>query len=298
MELKRIDGQVQLQDGRSLGYSEFGDPKGFPIINNHGGLLCRLDISPADEIARELGVRIISPDRPGLGRSDPLFGRTLFNWADDISQLTDRLDLEQFGVIGWSMGGQYALACAYHLADRVVAAAVVAAAVPLDNSGSFEALNKLDQSLTLLSQHAPEAAKAIFFSIGELAEYAPQTWNTIMLRSTISNDAEAIRNQPLPGIAGFAVPALLHARGMVEEYRTWIKPWGFTFEQIRCPVMVWQGDADELVPKQWAEEMAQRIPRARLHMIAGEGHLLPYNHYKDILYELIQESASQNDSKG
>jgi hypothetical protein len=88
--------------------------------------------------------------------------------------------------------------------------------------------------------------------MGELAERSPQTWNTIMLRSTAPIDAEAIRRQPLPGVAGFAAPSLLHAKGMVEEYRTWIKPWGFTFEQIPCRVMVWQGDADELVPKQWA----------------------------------------------
>jgi pimeloyl-ACP methyl ester carboxylesterase len=289
--MERIDRQIQLHDGRKLGYSEFGDPFGFPIINNHGGLVCRLDISPADEIAKELGVRIISPDRPGIGLSDPKVERTLLSWADDIKQLADQLELEQFGVIGWSMGGQYALTCAYQLTDRVTSAAIIAGAVPLDSSSSFEALNKLDQRLTRLSQHEPKIAEAIFFSMGELAERSPQTWNTIMLRSTAPIDAEAIRRQPLPGVAGFAAPALLHAKGMVEEYRTWIKPWGFTFEQIPCRVMVWQGDADELVPKQWAEEMARRIPHARLHMIAGEGHLLPYNHYKDILRELLQESG-------
>lgn len=289
--MERIDKQVQLHDGRKLGYSEFGDPFGFPVINNHGGLVSRLDITPADEIAKELGVRIISPDRPGLGLSDPKVGRTMLDWADDVKQLADQLELKQFGVIGWSMGGQYALACSYQLADRVAAAAVMAGAVPLDSPGSFEALNKLDQRFTRLSQHAPKAAEAIFVSMGELAEHSPQTWNTIMLRSTVPIDAEAIRRQPLPGVAGFAAPALLHAKGMVEEYRAWVKPWGFTFEQIHCPVMVWQGDVDELVPKQWAEEMARRLPHARLHLIAGEGHLLPYNHYKDILSELIQESG-------
>jgi hypothetical protein len=44
-------------------------------------------------------------------------------------------------------------------------------------------------------------------------------------------DSEAICCQPLPGFAGFAAPALLHAKGMVEDYRAWVKPWGFTFEQ-------------------------------------------------------------------
>lgn len=289
--MERIDRQVQLQDGRKLGYSEFGDPKGFPVINNHGGLVCRLDISPADEIAKELGVRIISPDRPGIGLSDPKVERTILDWTDDVRQLADQLRLRQFGVIGWSMGGQYALACAYQLTDRVTAAAIIASAVPLDRSSSFEALNKLDQRLTRLSQHEPKMAEAIFFSMGELAERAPQTWNMLMSRATVPIDAEVMSRLPSTGVAGFAAPALLHAKGMVEEYRTWIKPWGFTFEQIHCPVMVWQGDADELVPKQWAKEMVKRIPRAHLRMIVGEGHLLPYNHYKDILSELIQESG-------
>src|SRR5512138_342902 len=103
--MERIDRQIQLHDGRKLGYSEFGDPFGFPIINNHGGLVCRLDISPADEIAKELGVRIISPDRPGIGLSDLKVERTLLDWTDDVRHLADQLRLRQFGVIGWSMGG-------------------------------------------------------------------------------------------------------------------------------------------------------------------------------------------------
>ena len=220
-------------------------------------------------------------------KSDARFsiGRTISNNSGD------QLDLKQFGVTGWSMGGQYALACAQHLSDSVAAAAIMAGAVPLDSFDSFDELNKLDQCLIRLSEHVPKAAEAIFFSMGKLAEHAPQTWNTIMLRSTVQIDSEAIRRQPLPGVAGFAAPALLNAKGMVEEYRVWVKPWGFSFEQIHCPVMVWQGDADELVPKQWAEEMARRITHARLHLIVGEGHLLPYNNYRDILSELILESG-------
>ena len=75
--MKRINNQVELDDGRKLGYSEFGDLNGFPVINNHGGCLCRLDIEPADDISKELGIRIISPDRPGIGLSDPKADRGL-----------------------------------------------------------------------------------------------------------------------------------------------------------------------------------------------------------------------------
>ena len=61
---------VRLPDGRALAFQEFGDPSGFPILNCHGGLLCRLDIEPAAATAAELGLRIVSPDRPGIGPSD------------------------------------------------------------------------------------------------------------------------------------------------------------------------------------------------------------------------------------
>ncbi len=104
-----MDQHITLSDGRALSYREFGAPDGFPIINNHGGLVCGLDISPAHEIARELGIRIISPDRPGIGKSSAKSGRTLLDWASDVRELADTLKLGRFGIVGWSMGGQYAL---------------------------------------------------------------------------------------------------------------------------------------------------------------------------------------------
>ena len=75
---------VQLSDGRALCFAQYGAPDGFPVINAHGGLACRLDVAAADSISREAGVRLISPDRPGIGGSDPKPGRTILDWADDI----------------------------------------------------------------------------------------------------------------------------------------------------------------------------------------------------------------------
>jgi pimeloyl-ACP methyl ester carboxylesterase len=66
-----------MRDGRRLGYVEYGDPAGFAVVNCHGGLACRLDVAAADGIAREAAIRLISPDRPGVGLSDPKPGRTV-----------------------------------------------------------------------------------------------------------------------------------------------------------------------------------------------------------------------------
>jgi len=85
----RVDDLLALPDGRSLAYAEFGDPDGRPVLFFHA--------TP--------GVRLIAPDRPGVGRSTPQPHRRLLDWPDDVRHLADALGLERFAVVGFSNGG-------------------------------------------------------------------------------------------------------------------------------------------------------------------------------------------------
>lgn len=275
--------KITLRDGRILGLREFGAPDGFPVINNHGGLVCGLDIAPAHQAALKLGFRILSPDRPGLCDSDLLPGRTLQDWASNVSDLADELHLSHFGVLGWSMGGQYAFACAYYLADRVTATCVIAGCLPLDDPKNYSGLNPMDRHLTDMALTHPQNASLAFKAMGEIAQHTPALWNTLSARGLSPKDAETLYQLPPPGLAYMAAPALSSADGMVEEYRAWVRPWGFTPEQIRGKVSLWQGGQDHLVPQTWSEEFARRVPNAGLNFLAEEGHLLAFNHYLEIL---------------
>jgi pimeloyl-ACP methyl ester carboxylesterase len=148
------EGSVDVSDERALGYREFGDPNGQPVVTCHGGLVCSLDVAPFHDAARELGVRIISPDRPGIALSDPASGRTTADWADDVCALIDALGVARTAVLGWSMGGQYALACAARIEDRVTRTVVIAGAVPLDDDTAFAELNSMDRRFTHHRAHA------------------------------------------------------------------------------------------------------------------------------------------------
>lgn len=107
------DDVIEVGDGRRLGYATFGDPDGAPVLNCHGGLVSRTDVAPSDAVARELGLRIISPDRPGIGLTDRLPGHGIGDWArTDVAALVDHLGLDRFSVMGWSAGGPHALAVA------------------------------------------------------------------------------------------------------------------------------------------------------------------------------------------
>lgn len=71
------------------------------------------------DVAVDYGYRIIAPNRPGFGKSDPQPGRRLLDWPADVTQLADAIGLATFGVIGMSGGGPFSLACANAIPQRL-----------------------------------------------------------------------------------------------------------------------------------------------------------------------------------
>jgi pimeloyl-ACP methyl ester carboxylesterase len=109
-------------------------------VNAHGGLACRLDVAAAAPVALDAGVRVISPDHPGIGLSDPAPGRTVLDWAADVDELMNQLAVYSFTAMGWSMGGPYAAAIGYALCPRVTRNAIIAGALPLTDRAVFAQL--------------------------------------------------------------------------------------------------------------------------------------------------------------
>lgn len=280
------DRTLTLPDGRTLGVREYGDPDGRPVVNCHGGLVCGLDVAGLDDPARVLGLRLISPDRPGLAASNAAPGRTTADWAGDVAALLDGLAIERTAVFGWSMGGQYALACAALLPERVTRTVVVAGALPLDDAATFAELNAMDRRFTRLALHHPDLARATFATLGEVARHSPEVWAHLTERSAVPEEGAALEALADPGIAHAAAVALAEGHGMVEEYRAWVRPWGFAPEDVAGEVVIWQGEADELVPAAWGARLAARIPGARLVSRPGAGHFVTYAHPDEVLADL------------
>nr|XP_028948885.1 uncharacterized protein LOC103433287 [Malus domestica] len=109
-----IGSRIKLRDGRHLAYKEHGVPKDnaqHKIVYVHGIDNCRHDAVVAEamspETVKDLGIYVVTFDRPGYGESDPNPKRTVKSMATDIEELADQLGLgHRFYVIGFSMGGQ------------------------------------------------------------------------------------------------------------------------------------------------------------------------------------------------
>ena len=85
------------------------------VIHNHGGPSSRLEGRLLANGATSNGLRLVSVDRPGIGRSTPQKDRSYESWANDLLTIADALGYQEFGVSGWSEGGPWPLAAAAYL---------------------------------------------------------------------------------------------------------------------------------------------------------------------------------------
>lgn len=205
------------------------------------------------------------------------------DWPEDVRELVDALGIDRFAVLGWSAGGAYAAACAYRLPERVSAVALVASVIPGDWPGMSEQINKLDRVLMRLSGRAA-GAQAVLWTMRAGARSAPSAFG----RSSARRVASRADDDPAAAslLAATAAEGLRNPGGVVDDYRVMRAPWGFDPASIERPVTIWQGREDRLVPPQWAQRLAERIPTTDVNLCPDEGHLLSRDRYREILTAL------------
>jgi pimeloyl-ACP methyl ester carboxylesterase len=175
---------VTLPDGRRLGYAVYGDPGGAPVWVFHGTPGSRVGGRLLAAAATERGVRVIAPDRPGHGLSTFRTGRRIGDWPADVAALAGALDLGQFGVVGLSGCGPYALACAAAIPDRLSGTALVSA-VP---APEFRPRGAVERLLADGFGRAPWLARPPLAVAGWLASEHPTSFGRLVRRGVRPDD--------------------------------------------------------------------------------------------------------------
>jgi pimeloyl-ACP methyl ester carboxylesterase len=284
------DPVIRLKDGRALCFVECGDPHGKPVIFFHGQPGSRLEGMIFDETARSLGIRFITPDRPGYGRSDFKPGRTLMDWAGVIVELADHMGLEHFAVLGFSGGGPYVPVCAYLIPQRLSAAAMVSSVGSMEARGVTRGMSFPNRALIALLRIAPPLAEIPFKQMAKNLKLDPE----IVFKDLVAPVSAAERacmelpEQKQHILAGLAEALRPGTRGVAHEVSLYVRPWGFHLEEIAFPVQLWQGEEDVNTPLAMGRYMAQAMPNCKPHFIPGEGHQsLLVHHRNEILQGLI-----------
>ena len=280
-----LDSAVSLPDGRTLAYAEWGDPDGVPVVLLHGSPGSRL-MCPDSEATVRAGVRLITFDRPGYGRSDPVVGRDLLDFVPDLAYLADHLGIDTCPVIGWSGGGPFAVACGRAAANRFDRVGLVSSPgpellMPVEDSRLTDRARDLQSRIGIGDQSVIDEVRALygFYADNPLAllESALASEDNpdrhVLLRPDVT---EAFRTMWTEG-------GRQGAEGLVVDWRATALGWGFPLSEVGVRVEVWHGDADRIVPITHGYYLAQELPDAVLSVYPGEGHSIASTHWEEML---------------
>ena len=271
-----------LADGRTLAYTDCGASSGPLVLYFHGAPTSRLDLVGLDETFGSLGVRVVSPDRPGYGVSTPRPCRHLNDWADDVAALADHLGTERFATMGISSGGPYVVACAALLPARVASVAVVAGVTDMawphawDGYPTEEAaimrLGDEDAAVRWCEEHY--GVDGSRFLDGEM-DLAPADLEFMADKATASGLLTSITEAFRQGVGGYAQDITVQAQ-----------PWTFDPTAIRASVRVLHGQADTTVPLAHGRHTSELIPGSTLVTLPDDGHLSMFTKVPQLVADL------------
>lgn len=310
-EAERLSQTLTLRSGRVLGYSEYGNPTGFPLFYFHGFPSSRLEGWNLGEIPQRHGLRVIAPDRPGFGLSSFQAGRGIADWPGDVQALASHLSLSRFAVLGVSGGGPYAVACAHGLPhDMLSAVGVVAGSGPWIAGTQDVTLSR--RLISLAATHCPAAFIAISNIVIAVLRRTAATgmakkwldnWIDRTKRREEEKEEEGNDNISTQEARERLIKASFEAftqgsGAFVQEARLLSHDWGFRFEDIAFDkVQMWHGTKDRNAPLGMMRYMAERLPHAVLHEL-DEDHYSIGHHIEKILSELVPaEATDKSDQK-
>ena len=275
----------RLAGDRHIGFAEFGDPNGRPVLAIHGTPGSRFMFALTDAAARERGLRIVAPERPGYGLSNAHRYLTLREVGRDITALADALGFDRFAIIGVSGGGPYALAAAVACPARVPLLALISPVGPIAECHGRIRMSKLHRLIFTRIGRSPPAIASFFWSLRSLVRWAPgvayrgltqrvtQSDRSVLARPEVkANLQAAIREGLRPGI-----------NGALQDLRLFCAPWGLPLADIDVPTVMWQGSDDTIVPPQAAYHLAETLPNCRLDVIQGAGHYWVFDQFGRVL---------------
>jgi pimeloyl-ACP methyl ester carboxylesterase len=271
---------IALPDGRRVGYAEYGDTSGSPVLFCHGFPGTRLEARHADAFGAALGLRLLAVDRPGIGFTDPVPMDAVGDWALEAARVADALGVGSFAVLGVSGGAPYSLACAALMPDRVTSLHVVGGLGPLPD-GVRRQLPAPHRLLAAACVRWPRGfgriARRLIASIVAHPEFYLRVSESVLPPA----DAAMLEGSAVPRslTANFAEAVRSGEAGVARELELFGRDWGFALEEIDCPVVVWHGEADVVVPLSVARHIVSRIERARAVFLPREGHFSVFPRY-------------------
>lgn len=260
---------ISVDDGRRIAYAEFGREDGVPVLFFHGTPGSRLLGSLFEQHAEDHGIRLLTFDRPGYGRSASWPTRSVSDARLSVDAVLDHADVRTANFVAFSGGAPYALATAATnpaLVDRID---VVSGATPPTISNETPVLQQI---LSSLASRMPSLLGGLFRGQAWLASRLGP--DAVVSQYTAADNAESIPDDVASTVKrDFLEAFACRRRGAITEFRHNGDGWDFGLDAIDAAVHLWHGEDDTNVPIGDVRRFESQFPAARLRVLEEADHL-------------------------
>ena len=251
-----------------------------------------------NEVFIEYGLRIIAPNRPGIGQSDFQKRRKFNDWPDDVLSLADHLKLEKFSVLGNSGGGGYVTACAARIPERLLSAVIVSGGWQMNLP---EAKKNLKFPFSMFWTVAAKLPFLLPFLLGTMRSSPKESKEDGFAqakRMMPAADYEALIQCNRDEVLAKAIDeALVNRKGVVWDLRLYIKRFEFDLARITFPIVFFHGEADKNMPIEIVKKMVFQMPNAQLITYEKEAHLSTLcNHFNEVARAIVNDGDNSSTS--
>jgi non-heme chloroperoxidase len=252
-----------------LYYEDHGSGK--PIILIHGYPLSGASWEKQVPVLLKAGYRVITYDRRGFGKSSqPTTGYNYNTFAEDLSKVIAHLQLKDFTIVGFSMGGGEVARYLGKFGTRGVSKAIIISGVPPFLLKTADNPEGVDQGVFDGIQKAVAADRYAFFT-----EFYKNFYNIdLLLGKRVSE--ETVRSS-------WNTAATSSATASYECVPSWHEDFRQDLAKIDIPTLVIHGDADRILPITAAgERTGKLIKGARMVVVKGGPHCITWTHADEV----------------
>jgi non-heme chloroperoxidase len=257
-----------------LYYEDHGS--GEPVVLIHGYPLSGASWEKQVPVLLNAGYRVITYDRRGFGKSSqPTTGYNYDTFAEDLHKLVSHLELRDFTLVGFSMGGGEVARYLGRYGSKGVSKAVILSGVPPYLLKTADNPEGVDASVFQGMEKAVVADRYAFFT-----EFFKNFYNTdLLLGKRVSEQAVQ---------ASWNTAATASATASLACVPTWHEDFREDVARIDVHTLVIHGDADRILPITAAgPRTAKLIKGARLLVVKGGPHCITWTHAEEVNAELL-----------
>ena len=257
-----------------LYYEDHGS--GQPVVLIHGYPLSGASWEKQVPVLLNAGHRVITYDRRGFGKSSqPTTGYNYDTFAEDLHKLITHLELREFALVGFSMGGGEVARYMGKYGSKGLSKAVIISGVPPFLLKTPDNPEGVDGSVFEGIQKAVAADRYAFFT-----EFFKNFYNTdLLLNKRVSEQAVQ---------ASWNLAAGASATASLACVPTWHEDFRKDLNKIDVPALVIHGDADRILPiTASGPRTAKLIKGARLSIVKDGPHCITWTHAEEVNTELV-----------